>query len=105
MRRLRRTLRGKVPNVAQWLQQGLEGSSFKATLRVCGFGLIMLAPLAVIVGLLKSIQFLMQVRPSLVVVPVTDEYCFAVSGSLGGPVKTDGVRRTFIKTLSASYKF
>lgn len=62
------------PVVPEWLRDGIEGRSLKATLRLYLFGLMVLAPAAVCIGYLFGAQASFQVTPVLVLILVGVEY-------------------------------
>lgn len=60
--------------MTEWVREGLEGRNFKSILRLYGFGVAVLAPVAAVVGLVIGSQALFQVTPFLVVTFVAIQY-------------------------------
>lgn len=57
-----------------WLRDGLEGRTFKDTLRLYLFGLAVLAPVAVVIGMVFGSQALFHATPVLVAILVLVQY-------------------------------
>src|SRR5947209_8274751 len=60
--------------MTSWFQDGLEGRSFKGTLRLYLVGLIILAPVALVIGFVFGSQALFKITPLLIAILVTAQY-------------------------------
>jgi len=88
----------------EWLRDGLEGRSLKATLYFYIFGIMALAPIATLIGFLFDANTVFKVTPLLAAILVSIEYgvcyLFSAKASKKDRSKLGRDPATFSKTKS-----